>query len=231
MHRDNFADDPSGVTARSEQFPAPWAKRAPDGSWHSVVAHSLDVGVVARRLMGRPVLRARMSAAFGIELTDVHLNRLAVLAGLHDAGKCLSGFQAKPIHISGIGQGHVTEFLAALTASEGVRKAVDLEVLAGWFEQVEDALMASICHHGQPADRSSIDRRLSEVEEQLSVTVHGHDPVSELRRLSGGDVGGISRIAKNRRSSLFPADDPASVRWCRDDRGLDGVEFDPLPLS
>ena len=184
MCRDNFADDPSGATARSEQFPAPWAKRAPDGSWHSVIAHSLDVGVVARRLMGRPVLRARMSAAFGIELTDVHLDRLALLAGLHDAGKCLSGFQAKLTHTSGIGQGHVAEFLAALMASEGVRKAVDLEVLAGWFERVEDAVLASICHHGQPADRSSIDRRLSEVEEQLSVTVHGHDPVSEIRRLS-----------------------------------------------
>ncbi len=184
MRGKSVANNNSAETTRSRQLAAPWAKKAPDGSWHSVIGHSLDVAIVARHLIGRSVLRARMSAAFGIGLTDVHRDRLAVLAGLHDGGKCLAGFQAKPDSAPGIGQGHVAEFLAALKASVEVRRAVELEVLAEWFEDIEAALMVSICHHGQPADASQIDRRLSEVEQQLSVTVHGHDPVSEIRRLS-----------------------------------------------
>ena len=74
----------SGWGTQAPQFSAPWGKSAPDGSWHSVIGHSLDVAVVARRLMGQPVLHARLSAAFGCPLAEAHLDRLAVLTGIHE---------------------------------------------------------------------------------------------------------------------------------------------------
>ena len=88
----------SGWGTQAPQFSAPWGKSAPDGSWHSVIGHSLDVAVVAHRLMGQPVLHARLSAAFGCPLAEAQLDRLAVLTGIHDGGKCLAGFQAKLTH-------------------------------------------------------------------------------------------------------------------------------------
>jgi hypothetical protein len=52
---------------------------------------------MARTLLaGSPVLRRRLAVAFAVaELTDIHLDRLAVLAGIHDFGKALKGFQDK----------------------------------------------------------------------------------------------------------------------------------------
>ena len=177
--------DPTPANQRGDRT-VPWGKSSADGSWHSVIGHSLDVAAVARRLMGRSLLRARLSTAFGCQLNDVHLDRLAVIAGLHDGGKCLAGFQAKLSRKTDIGQGHVAEFLAALVASQQVQAAVRLDVLADWFDDddVEVALMAAICHHGAPALRSRIDQRLAEVSKQLAVTVYGHEPVEEIRRLT-----------------------------------------------
>ena len=183
MHVRNTITHPK-MGAHIEELPAPWGKSAQDGSWHSVTGHCLDVAAVARRLIELPVLRARLSAAFGRQLSDVHLDRLAVLAGLHDGGKCLAGFQAKRFQKTAIGQGHVAEFLAALMESDRVRTAVMLDVLGEWFDDAEAMLIAAICHHGEPALRSRIDQRLAEVNLQLSVTVCGHDPVTEIRRLT-----------------------------------------------
>ena len=73
----------------------PWAKTAPTGETRSLIAHCHHVAVMARQLMVSPVLRGRLAAAFEAELTDAHLDRLAILAGIHDFGKALKGFQDK----------------------------------------------------------------------------------------------------------------------------------------
>ena len=169
---------------QAEQFSAPWGKSASDGSWHSVIGHSLDVAVVARRLMGRPVLRSRLSAAFGCPLVEGQLDRLAVVAGIHDGGKCLAGFQAKRTHKLPIGQGHVAEFLATLQASQRVKDAVGLTRLATWFHDPDAALMAALCHHGSPVSLPYIGQCLHEVSSQLATTIYGHDPITEIRRLA-----------------------------------------------
>ena len=182
-----LSNHPSRAGSRSgtrpEHFSGPWGKSARDGSWHSVIGHSLDVAVVARRLMGQPVLHARLSTAFGCPLAEGQLDRLAVVAGIHDGGKCLAGFQAKQTHKLSIGQGHVAEFLAVLKASQAVKDALGLTRLAAWFHDPTAALMATLCHHGSPVSVPRIDQRLHEVSSQLATTIYGHDPPTEIRRL------------------------------------------------
>ena len=193
----------SGWGTQAPQFSAPWGKSAPDGSWHSVIGHSLDVAVVAHRLMGQPVLHARLSTAFGCPLAEAQLDRLAVLTGIHDGGKCLAGFQAKLIHRLTIGQGHVAEFLAALEASQLVKDAVGIERLAKWFHDPEAALMAAICHHGEPASQR-IGQHLGEVSSQIAATVYGHDPVAEIRRLAEASMTAFPRACDKAPSLGFP---------------------------
>ena len=194
----------SGWGTQAPQFSAPWGKSAPDGSWHSVIGHSLDVAVVAHRLMGQPVLHARLSAAFGCPLAEAQLDRLAVLTGIHDGGKCLAGFQAKLTHRLTIGQGHVAEFLAALEASQLVRDAVGIERLAKWFHDPEAALMAAICHHGEPASFQRIGQHRGEVSSQIAATIYGHDPVAEIRRLAEASLTAFPRACDKAPSLGFP---------------------------
>src|SRR5215467_770313 len=128
----------------------PWAKTAPTGATCSLIQHCHQVAVMARDLMASPVMRSRLAAAFETELTDTHLDRLGILAGLHDLGKALKGFQDKLEGTTLTSRGHVAEALAVLATKPDTRKAVRLPLLLEWFERVSDALYVSICHHGEP---------------------------------------------------------------------------------
>ncbi len=110
-----------------------WAKAARDesGLWHSLIGHCTDVAVTGRELMATPVLRRRLSVAFETELTNIHLDRLAIFIGLHDLGKALAGFQAKREREQrlDIGQGHTAEGLAVLTARFESHQAIRFDLL------------------------------------------------------------------------------------------------------
>ncbi len=127
-----------------------WAKAARDesGLWHSLVGHCTDVAVTGRELMATPVLRRRLSVAFETELTDIHLDRLAVFVGLHDLGKALVGFQAKRDQKLNIGQGHTAEGLAVLMARPESHQSVRFDLLQTWVDDPAAALYCTICHHG-----------------------------------------------------------------------------------
>lgn len=162
----------------------PWAKTDETGQTRSVIEHCTDVALMARAMLVRPVLRQRLGAAFGVALTHVHLDRLAVLAGLHDLGKTLRGFQSKliekPMTIS---SGHTGEILAALMAKSAVQEAARCEILDDWFD-AGTALFTSICHHGQPLGDDKIAPHLALVSEQLRPTETGLIPIVEMRRLA-----------------------------------------------
>jgi CRISPR-associated endonuclease/helicase Cas3 len=106
---------------------------------------------MARQMMASPVLRRRLAAAFETDLTERHVDRLAILAGIHDLGKALKGFQDKLEGSLLTSRGHVAEALAALAHNTRLQTAVRLPLLSEWFERVSDALYVSICHHGEPA--------------------------------------------------------------------------------
>lgn len=128
----------------------PWAKRQPDGQSLSVVDHCLDVACVLRLLLERPLI-ARLP-----RLDPVHRDRLAVLAFLHDFGKCNRGFQAKGLPGARETAGHTLEAAALLTQWHDLWPTdwcALLQDLATWFRSEEQAvqmLLASLSHHGRP---------------------------------------------------------------------------------
>ncbi len=139
---------------------------------------------MARQLMASPVLRRRLAAAFETDLTERHLDRLAILAGIHDLGKALKGFQDKLEGTLLTSRGHVAEALAALAHSADLKTAVRLPLLSEWFERVSDALYVSICHHGEPVADDRIRPHLAVLEQLLARTRYGHDPITEIGKLS-----------------------------------------------
>jgi CRISPR-associated endonuclease/helicase Cas3 len=112
------------------------------------------------------------------------LDRLAILAGLHDLGKALKGFQDKLEGTPLTSRGHVAEALAVLTAKPDTQRAVQLPLLFEWFERLSDAMYVSICHHGEPVADDRIRAHLPVLDQLLARTRYGHDPITEIGRLS-----------------------------------------------
>jgi CRISPR-associated endonuclease/helicase Cas3 len=166
------------------KFDQPWAKTAPTGETCSLITHCHHVAVMARQLMASPVLRRRLAAAFETGLTGPHLDRLAILAGIHDLGKALNGFQDKLEGTLLTSRGHVAEALAVLSNNADIRTAIRLPLLSKWFERVSDALYVSICHHGEPVADDKIRPHLPVLEQLLARTRYGHDPITEIGKLS-----------------------------------------------
>jgi CRISPR-associated endonuclease/helicase Cas3 len=158
----------------------PWAKTAPTGEICSLIKHCHHVAVMARGLMASPILRRRLATAFEIDLTDTHLDRLAILAGIHDLGKALKGFQDKLEGTLLTSRGHVAEALAILATKPDTRNAVRLPLLFEWFERLSDALYVSICHHGEPVSDDRIRAHLPVLDQLLARTRYGHDPITEI---------------------------------------------------
>jgi CRISPR-associated endonuclease/helicase Cas3 len=167
----------------------PWAKTGPNGETCSLIKHCHHVAVMARQLIASPMLRSRLAAAFNIELTVKHLDRLAILAGLHDLGKALKGFQDKLEGTPLTSRGHVAEALAVLTVSADARNAIQVPLLSTWFESATDAIYTSICHHGEPVGDERIRGHLPVVPELVAQTRYGHDPITEIGRLADFLIG------------------------------------------
>ena len=127
-----------------------WGKRTPDGRWHPLVDHCLDVAVVLEALL------THTATGRGWVLNAPQKARLAVIAFLHDFGKCNRGFQAKADPTARETAGHVMEAVALLMELQDRWPNAwrDLVTeLCGWFtdpEQAGQMLVASISHHGRP---------------------------------------------------------------------------------
>jgi CRISPR-associated endonuclease/helicase Cas3 len=175
------------------QLEHPWAKTAPSGATCSLLDHCRHVAVMARQLMASSVLRCRLAAAFETDLTERHLDRLAILAGLHDFGKALKGFQNKLEGATLTSRKHVSEALAVLANKATVQTAIQLPLLAEWFEPVHHALYTAICHHGQPVGDDQIRPHLPLIAELVARTRYGHDPIVEIGKLSEALIALFSR--------------------------------------
>lgn len=138
-----------------------WGKHAPAGSaprLHPLCDHCTDVAVVFRRLVDVPSLRARLVSASG-PLSAVQLDRLAVIAFLHDLGKCNWGFQLKCDPAAGLVAGHVLEAVNLLFGDEPRVHWPDalaqlIDETSAWFDDAHGGLgamlLAAISHHGRP---------------------------------------------------------------------------------
>lgn len=135
------------------QGDTPWGKldrTAPDPTQAarlSLVGHCIDVAAVARALLELPTWRARLQRLVGRTFTDVDLDRLTMLAFLHDVGKAGSGFYSKGLsaaeqaawlrHIGGDSsqRGHtrvVAPLLRGDVACRPHQEALGLPLLQAW---------------------------------------------------------------------------------------------------
>ena len=149
----------------------PWGKLRRDGSGrvaaiHTLTDHMLDVASCFLALARCPAIRRSLQVAAGAShraLTEVDLQRLAVLAFMHDIGKANAGFQAKywqtgePLARAWpLPCGHGAEGWALISgevilpARERFANGLQLHLLDCWGESVKALLRASISHHGRP---------------------------------------------------------------------------------
>lgn len=125
-------------------------------AWLPLSQHCLDVACVFAALAELPAFRRKLAASAGIGLDNVHLQRLAVIALLHDVGKANLGFQDKPFDPKAPRAGHVRElapFFAEAELQDRLVQALEAETLCGWFDSQESAqafLTAAWSHHGKP---------------------------------------------------------------------------------
>ncbi|MDP1537399.1 MAG: CRISPR-associated helicase Cas3' [Burkholderiales bacterium] len=137
-----------------------WGKLSKDRSQELTLAdHCIDVASVFRALCDLPAIRRGL----GLGADTVAFDRLAVIALLHDLGKCNTGFQAKRDLNARDIAGHVKETAPLLYGTElGPRasEALGLEEMCSWFDNPEAdlprMLLAAVFHHGKPAFKDDI---------------------------------------------------------------------------
>lgn len=145
--------------------PGTWGKLRRDDrdeiieAWHPLEHHSIDVACCAEALLDQTLLGRRLARLAGVDAFDsVSLERLVVLAALHDLGKFNRGFQNKALQWipgarSGPTAGHVSEAVWAIGPNKPAAAAVGF--LESWGNKSALFLLhAAISHHGSPAQPS-----------------------------------------------------------------------------
>lgn len=138
----------------------------------SLVGHSADVAATMRALLSVPNIRCRLAAL--LKRTDLNrddVDRLTVLAALHDLGKINHGFQRKPFATTGPRAGHVTPLVSLFSSSdmEPIQILRELET-RGQLTRAEALLAgpdgdgapfhAIMAHHGALPRPGPVDPRL-----------------------------------------------------------------------
>lgn len=142
-----------------------WAKSG-DGAGHSLLAHMLDVASVVETLLEREPLSTRAWAARQFGLPPAHAIRwLAAIAGLHDFGKAIPGFQTKWPEGMRAGQAEGLDFNApackvtdhacatAALLKDALKGVVELEL--DWRRHVVQAISA---HHGYHYSSNEVEK-------------------------------------------------------------------------
>ncbi len=124
-------------------------------AWHHLAHHCADVAACFEALCRLPVVRTRLERAANAPLSGCVLDRLAVLAFLHDAGKLHPGFQGKgwPQNVrKPPPAGHVRKgaSLFRFGRPEDLARNLCLEDLIRWGIGAGDLLWAALAHHGRP---------------------------------------------------------------------------------
>lgn len=160
-----------------------WAKKE-DQQWHSLLAHSADVAGVLYLLLQETNLSDRLGTLAGLDLSPAHVDRLAVLAALHDAGKASRGFQEGA-------SGHLGVIIGLFDANGGKYLApLPLQDMVPWFQDgghLRRFLITTWSHHGVP---------IPEANPEISAwhpSEDGYDPADVL-----------SRLARHVQSDWFP---------------------------
>ena len=170
-----------------------WAKSpnttgAVGSGWLSLIDHSIDVAAVAKALLHLPTVRTRLDSLAGRPLSNIDVDRLCFLVGLHDAGKVNHGFQAK-LRSEKPYSGHIGPLWAILGRSHfieehrRIRREVSRALMVSrWFgdhEAEREFWAVILAHHGSlsPIDAVSPEPRLWRPR-------GGYDPIAALTELA-----------------------------------------------
>jgi CRISPR-associated endonuclease/helicase Cas3 len=124
--------------------------------------HCLDVATVFRHLVDLPTFQRCLVTMANASLTPAQLDRLAVLALLHDFGKANLGFQDKPFDPKAPRAGHVYETAPLLNVehlANQLARSLDWSVLADWFTELDTLkayFFATLSHHGRPIHENGL---------------------------------------------------------------------------
>ena len=160
--------------------------------WLSLVDHSIDVAAVAEALLHLPTVKLRLGKLAGHTLSDMDVDRLCFLAGLHDAGKVNHGFQAK-LRGEKPYTGHIGPLWAILgrrshfieahrTIRRELRRALRAPQWRLWFQndaEEHEYWAVILAHHGS---LSAID--CVQPEPCLWLPHGGYDPIAALTELA-----------------------------------------------
>ncbi len=117
--------------------------------WHPLIDHCADVAACVESLLRGTLLGPRLARLGGLrDLAEVQIQRLCVLAALHDLGKFSLGFQNKALPHPPFLSGHTNDFLAALSNNDFLRRfrvSIEAERIEEWGESISDLLDASLC--------------------------------------------------------------------------------------
>lgn len=154
--------DPTGrcvAAGGSGRLPGFWGKFVVNGPrWLPLAAHCLDVALVFRGLCDLTGIRRSLKcAAGGTPLSETQLDRLSVLAMLHDLGKANLGFQRKVFDCQAVQAGHIRELEPLFDFEDeslrhGLLSALP-DGMESWFSDDESAysyFLAAFSHHGRP---------------------------------------------------------------------------------
>jgi CRISPR-associated endonuclease/helicase Cas3 len=134
----------------------PWAKYDSPDEWHPLVTHSADVAAVLEALLRQTCLGARIARSMKDGLCETQIQRLCVLAALHDAGKANQGFQNRAFGKQPQ-DNHVTPMVGMLATNEKKRdltETLGLQELLPWFAGQWSVMFGWLhttwSHHGAP---------------------------------------------------------------------------------
>lgn len=159
--------DPILFSSLNPQAAIFWAKSS-DKQGHPLLAHMLDVAAVAESILElEPVTtHQHLAKQFGLA-AETAPRWLAALAGLHDVGKAIPGFQAKwPLGLALAKEQGLTFADASLRSDrhDWATTAILEEWLPArtgtdfcWCQQVSEAVGA---HHGYPLKQQEIEKGL-----------------------------------------------------------------------
>ncbi|MGV6874109.1 CRISPR-associated helicase Cas3' [Pseudochelatococcus sp. B33] len=137
--------------------PFAWGKySAVPAIWLPLTDHMADVAACFAALIRLPLYRARLAAAIGHDPDLVTIERLCVLAYLHDLGKLSSAFQARAMN-PGLKAGHTAQGWQVFSPEgQAVARALALPEMANWGEAADRLLLAALAHHGRPINGGEI---------------------------------------------------------------------------
>lgn len=175
----------------------PWGKldRKDPTRRLSLVGHCIDVAAVFTALALLPTMRRRLERLAGRVLTEIDLQRLAVLAFLHDVGKAGAGFYSKGVshdlaaawrerYAAGQVQfGHTGVIKPLLRDPEyaGHARSIGLDTWGEWWPNARELWLAAVSHHGQPITADTLPQSLRWP--TWGAPIAGYEPMKGLARL------------------------------------------------